>query len=409
MRAQDQPDALARFVDHHDASDLSLSQAEQIRDALSEVTVVDPACGSGAYLVGMMQELVDLRVELYNQKLKQDPHSLYELKLHIIRAQPPRRRPRSRSPSTSPCSACGSRSQSSSTAHNLSLCPIFTSRSSRATVSSRQIPASSTSTVTRLGSPTWGRSKARHMRARTGVEKARLSDLIKDVENQIRIQLGEAIGPEKVIDWRIKFAEVFAERGGFDIVVANPPYVKTEHQNEGNRGALSNQYGWTGDLYEYFIARGIQLTSPTGLISYIANDSFVTFSQKRKVRDVILDNRLRLLTKTPAETFNATIYAAILLISHGHPASDHAYHCGALIHPDFNFVPYGLVPYSTVLSLPDKRLLLSSEYDLFVRLMSHPKAKAVCQVLDAGIHSGNVRAKIFFSDDDGTRERLLQG
>ena len=29
--------------------------------ALNEVTVVDPACGSGAYLLGMLQELVDLQ------------------------------------------------------------------------------------------------------------------------------------------------------------------------------------------------------------------------------------------------------------------------------------------------------------------------------------------------------------
>ena len=29
------------------------------------ITVVDPACGSGAFLLGMMQELVDLQTTLY--------------------------------------------------------------------------------------------------------------------------------------------------------------------------------------------------------------------------------------------------------------------------------------------------------------------------------------------------------
>ena len=46
------------------------------------MTVVDPACGSGAYLLGMMQELVDLQTALYNVGV--DPRGLYELKLHII-------------------------------------------------------------------------------------------------------------------------------------------------------------------------------------------------------------------------------------------------------------------------------------------------------------------------------------
>ena len=30
------------------------------------MTVVDPACGSGAYLLGMMQELIELQTALYN-------------------------------------------------------------------------------------------------------------------------------------------------------------------------------------------------------------------------------------------------------------------------------------------------------------------------------------------------------
>jgi len=33
------------------------------------VTVVDPACGSSAYLLGMLHELVDLQRLLYKSKL----------------------------------------------------------------------------------------------------------------------------------------------------------------------------------------------------------------------------------------------------------------------------------------------------------------------------------------------------
>ncbi len=40
---------------------------EEIKDALLEMTVVDPACGSGAFLVGMMQVVLELRQELARQ------------------------------------------------------------------------------------------------------------------------------------------------------------------------------------------------------------------------------------------------------------------------------------------------------------------------------------------------------
>jgi len=41
---------------------------EEIDDALVSVTVVDPACGSGAFLVGMMQVVLELRRELWKQR-----------------------------------------------------------------------------------------------------------------------------------------------------------------------------------------------------------------------------------------------------------------------------------------------------------------------------------------------------
>ena len=48
-------EAIAKFVDHYDPSGLTVAAARRISEALSNVKVVDPACGSGAYLLGMMQ------------------------------------------------------------------------------------------------------------------------------------------------------------------------------------------------------------------------------------------------------------------------------------------------------------------------------------------------------------------
>ena len=74
--------AVARFVDERDTSGISLTAAPDLSKALSEVTVVDPACGSGAYLLGMMQELTELQTILYN--IVKDDKKIYDLKLEII-------------------------------------------------------------------------------------------------------------------------------------------------------------------------------------------------------------------------------------------------------------------------------------------------------------------------------------
>ena len=77
-------EAIARFVDDRDPSGITPIAARRVSDALDEVKVVDPACGSGAYLLGMMQELVELQTILYSDQLRNDARSLYEMKLHII-------------------------------------------------------------------------------------------------------------------------------------------------------------------------------------------------------------------------------------------------------------------------------------------------------------------------------------
>lgn len=72
---------LAQFVDHYDAS--QLKDPEAVLGALRRVTVCDPACGSGAYLLGMLQELLLLRASLFTAK-QVDARSVYDRKLEII-------------------------------------------------------------------------------------------------------------------------------------------------------------------------------------------------------------------------------------------------------------------------------------------------------------------------------------
>ena len=77
------PETIAAFVDERETTDIGINGAQRLAAALAEVTVVDPACGSGAYMLGMMHELVELQQTLFNVGV--DSKSLYDLKLEIIR------------------------------------------------------------------------------------------------------------------------------------------------------------------------------------------------------------------------------------------------------------------------------------------------------------------------------------
>ncbi len=77
-------EAVAALVDHQDVGKLKETHAHEILAALDDLKAVDPACGSGAYLLGLLQEMIVLYRSLYSEKLVKDARTLYDLKLRII-------------------------------------------------------------------------------------------------------------------------------------------------------------------------------------------------------------------------------------------------------------------------------------------------------------------------------------
>lgn len=202
---------------------------------------------------------------------------------------------------------------------------------------------------------------------------------------------------------------MFGITEGFDIVIGNPPYSKSENVPDDKSEQLTAYYGYGDDLYGYFIFAGFKLVSEQGIFTYIANDSFVTFSTKRRIRDLFLENQLIHLVKAPANTFEATIYTAIFILLKAEVEDQHSYMSGEMNFPDFKYIENGVVEYATVCKIPDCKFLLSAKNDWVLRLFALENVEEYCEVLDTGIDSGNVRSKIFFEENNGSRHRLLQG
>jgi hypothetical protein len=86
----------------------------------------------------------------------------------------------------------------------------------------------------------------------------------------------EAIDRINPFDWEKEFPEVFL-RGGFSVVIGNPPYVRQEMLGEFKDYFQKHYqvYQGTADLYTYFIERGISLLSNGGKFSYIVANKWI--------------------------------------------------------------------------------------------------------------------------------------
>jgi adenine-specific DNA-methyltransferase len=109
---------------------------------------------------------------------------------------------------------------------------------------------------------------------KTAVEKlARLTKLQEDM-----------VKPDYTLPfflYRLHFSEVFDTekgKGGFDIVVANPPYVRGEllgDQKPELKLNFSAVYAGDADLYTYFYARGHALLKPKGQLAFITSNKYL--------------------------------------------------------------------------------------------------------------------------------------
>ncbi len=87
-------------------------------------------------------------------------------------------------------------------------------------------------------------------------------------------------------DWKNAFKEIFAQ-GGFDVVVGNPPYVRQELLSP-YKSYLEKEYKvFTGttDLFAYFYEKALDILKPDGYMAFISN----TFSKTTGAGEVLRD------------------------------------------------------------------------------------------------------------------------
>ncbi len=203
----------------------------------------------------------------------------------------------------------------------------------------------------------------------------------------------------------------------FNIVIGNPPYVRLSHLDDKVINNLRAKYSekrngtikpWSDDLYVHFIFKAFELVKPKGLVCFITSDSFIGLEGKERVREKFLEENLLELIRCPKETFGATIYTAIFLVSHTKD-TDVSYKASSFNYPEFELQEVSKVKKSYVKSLPNKRLTFQED-SMVSRFTEMQKLGEYLRVIDTGIHSGNVRPKMFFKEETKlANKKLLQG
>ena len=124
--------------------------------------------------------------------------------------------------------------------------------------------------------------------------------------------------------WRLDFAEVFADKGGFDVVIANPPYIRQElfsDQKPLLKAAFPDVYHGVADLYVYFYRQGLALARTDGVLTFISSNKFFRAGYGKALRTYLRDNsRLKtVIDFGDLPIFEATTYPCVLIAANRPP------------------------------------------------------------------------------------------
>jgi type I restriction-modification system DNA methylase subunit len=129
---------------------------------------------------------------------------------------------------------------------------------------------------------------------RTAQPKRKLTSLNNNIKCGNSLIDSKAVAGDKAFNWKEQFPEVFAT-GGFDVIIGNPPYVK-EATNKNAFSGLHNHPCYQGkmDLWYFFGWLGLNIAKEkSGLVAYIAPNNWITNDGASIFRNKILkDSKL---------------------------------------------------------------------------------------------------------------------
>lgn len=136
-------------------------------------------------------------------------------------------------------------------------------------------------------------------------EKEEIKEEIQNIYNKIVMeQIGNS--PDLVNDyydalrqpsrpfvlWQLYFPKVFRDNGGFDIVIGNPPYIEFKKLDQASKDFFKKRYVSANgkyDIYVVFMEGAYELLNSHGTLSFINPTMFMKRDYGKAIRDFVKD------------------------------------------------------------------------------------------------------------------------
>lgn len=312
---------LSKFIVTHKIQDINNYNSDKLISLLENLQIVDPAVGSGAFIIELMNEIDEILDSLGDKRssfkrkkyiateilygVDIDPRGIeltkFRIWLNMVKDK--------------------DKFNKNDTLPNLDKNIIEGN-----TLSGEFDPINCNKILENYNNEKYMKLKRSYFDS-IGKNKYNLRSELEDIQPSISDDFDDPMTPvrnkvDNALFWNVNFPEVFSD-GGFNIVIGNPPYVNGSGKSyikplsntyENNYDFYEKIPGMSYDLYQKFIIRGWEILSKDGVMSYITSDTFLTTGSKISSRNILLRNDLRDLILTTENTFDAKVSPCIFTI-----------------------------------------------------------------------------------------------
>lgn len=318
---------IRNFVETCDASVLTKEQCYELRKKLQEVKICDPAIGSGAFPMGLVNILsrlyIAMKADTDTSKMKRHiiENNIYGVDIEkgavdiarlrfwlamIVEEKEPMPLPNLHFKIMQGNSLLES-------IDGIDLSDLTKTKATRNLFDSTDTERENLKTAL-----------SHYYNTSNHTERDRLfNEIINNVRRQIYAkdpnidQTGlDPSANDKFFLWHTWFADVF-DKGGFDIVIGNPPYIDAKKlKSQAKNLKQFTIYDGTADIYTYFYELALSLINQNGLVTFITSNKWMRNDYGAKLRTLFLKyNIIILIDFNQNRIFNATVDSNILIIT----------------------------------------------------------------------------------------------
>ena len=113
---------------------------------------------------------------------------------------------------------------------------------------------------------------------------------------------------------------MFGLMDGFDVVIGNPPYISHDKISKQLKAKIKNHYQSYqpfADIYCYFIEKALELQNKRGILSFITSNSYLRAEYGAPIRSLLLSKNmlLRMLSVENSQVFESAIVNVAIIVS----------------------------------------------------------------------------------------------